>query len=156
MPHEGPRAAGTRDRSAARAPVAGRLDRTDVRPPDGAAEIVRAPVRHAVAAQPVGYAVAAQPAVAPARSGAGVPGRRTVTISGRGAERRVYPGRGRGAALRRPSRDGRRRPYVPRHERDGFRPDRTAAMAVALALLLILVAAASAHATVFAATVAAM
>jgi Flp pilus assembly protein TadB len=73
------------------------------------------------------------------RPGAGVPGRRTVTITGRGAERRSVP-----------SRHGRdqRRPYVPRHERDGFRPDRAAGIAVALALLLILVAAASAHAAV--------
>lgn len=39
-----------------------------------------------------------------------------------------------------------RRPYVPRHEREGFRPDRAAALAVVLALLLIFVAAASAHA----------
>ena len=41
-----------------------------------------------------------------------------------------------------------RRPYVPRHQRDGFRADRTAALAVVLALLLVLVAAASAHAAV--------
>jgi hypothetical protein len=39
-----------------------------------------------------------------------------------------------------------RRPYVPRHQREGFRPDRSAALAVALALLLVFVAAASAHA----------
>jgi hypothetical protein len=39
-----------------------------------------------------------------------------------------------------------RRPYVPRHQRDGFRADRNAALAVALALLLVCVAAASAHA----------
>lgn len=39
-----------------------------------------------------------------------------------------------------------RRPYVPRHERDGFRADRSAALAVALALLLVFVAAVSAHA----------
>jgi hypothetical protein len=66
-----------------------------------------------------------------------VPGRRTITITGRGAEPRPVP-----------SRHGRdqRRPYVPRHERDGFRPDRAAGIAVALALLLILVAAASVHA----------
>jgi hypothetical protein len=38
-----------------------------------------------------------------------------------------------------------RRPYVPRHQRDGFRADRNAALAVALALLLVFVAAASAH-----------
>ena len=39
-----------------------------------------------------------------------------------------------------------RRPYVPRHQRDGFRADRSAALAVALAVLLVFVAAASAHA----------
>jgi hypothetical protein len=39
-----------------------------------------------------------------------------------------------------------RRPHVPRHEREGFRPDRTAALAVVIALLLLFVAAASAHA----------
>jgi hypothetical protein len=41
-----------------------------------------------------------------------------------------------------------RRPHVPRHEREGFRADRTAALAVALAVLLVFVAAASAHAAV--------
>jgi hypothetical protein len=41
-----------------------------------------------------------------------------------------------------------RRPYVPRHERDGFRADRNAGLAVALAVLLVFVAAASAHAAV--------
>jgi hypothetical protein len=69
-----------------------------------------------------------------------VPGRRTITITGRGAERRVPASRH--------SRHEQRRPYVPRHERAGFRPDRTAAMAVALALLLVLVAAASSHGAV--------
>jgi hypothetical protein len=39
-----------------------------------------------------------------------------------------------------------RRPHVPRHEREGFRPDRTAALAVVIALLLLFVAAASSHA----------
>ncbi len=81
-----------------------------------------------------------RPAVAPIRPGAGVPGRRTVTITGRGAERRSVPSRH--------TRHDQRRPYVPRHERDGFRPDRAAGLAVALALLLILVAAASTHAAV--------
>ena len=41
-----------------------------------------------------------------------------------------------------------RRPYVPRHQREGFRADRTAALAVVLALLLLFVAAASSHAAV--------
>jgi hypothetical protein len=73
-------------------------------------------------------------------TGTGVPGRRTVTITGRGVEPRSAPNRH--------GRHDQRRPYVPRHERNGFRPDRTAGLAVALALLLILVAAASAHAVV--------
>jgi hypothetical protein len=47
-----------------------------------------------------------------------------------------------------------RRPHVPRHEREGFRPDRSAAIAVALAVLLVFVAAASAHAAVLGAVVA--
>jgi hypothetical protein len=38
-----------------------------------------------------------------------------------------------------------RRPYVPRHQRDGFHADRSAALAVALALLLVFVAATSAN-----------
>ena len=40
------------------------------------------------------------------------------------------------------------RPTLRRHERPGFRPDRTALWAVLLGMLLILVAAASAHAAV--------
>ncbi|HEY4827733.1 MAG TPA: hypothetical protein VIH85_13240 [Solirubrobacteraceae bacterium] len=40
------------------------------------------------------------------------------------------------------------RPTLRRHERAGFRPDRTALWAVLLGLLLIFVAAASAHAAV--------
>jgi len=50
------------------------------------------------------------------------------------------------AVTRSRRRQDQRRPYVPRHERDGFRPDRAAGLAVALALLLVFVAAASAHA----------
>ena len=64
-----------------------------------------------------------------------ITGRRTVTITGRGAE--VYvPHRARDAG----------RPTAARHERVGFRADRAAMWAVVLGLLLILVAAASAHA----------
>jgi hypothetical protein len=66
---------------------------------------------------------------------AGVPGRRTVTIRGHGAERYVPPRSG-----------SARRPPERRHERPGFRPDRTAMWAVLLGLMLILAAAASAHA----------
>ena len=42
------------------------------------------------------------------------------------------------------------RPTLRRHERAGFKPDRTAMWAVLLGLLLILVAATSAHAAVVA------
>jgi hypothetical protein len=66
--------------------------------------------------------------------GGGVPGRRTVTIRGQGAERNIP---------RRPS--GSRRPSERRHERAGFRPDRAAMWAVLLGLMLILAAVASAH-----------
>jgi len=68
-------------------------------------------------------------------AGAAIPGRRTVRIQGRGSER--YS----------PSRD-RRRPHRKRHERDGFKPDRTAMWAVLLGVVLILVAATSSHAAV--------
>jgi hypothetical protein len=68
-------------------------------------------------------------------AGAGVPGRRTVTIRGQGAERYV-PAR---------SRSSRRRPER-RYERTGFRPDRAAMWAVLLGLMLILAAVTSAHA----------
>jgi hypothetical protein len=64
--------------------------------------------------------------------GQGIEGRRTVTIRGRGAERNLPI----------------ERPTLRRHERPGYRPDRTALWAVALGVLLILVAAASAHAAV--------
>jgi hypothetical protein len=97
------------------------------------------PAARPVAARPV----AASSAIpgAPPRTGAravsdahgtGIEGRRTVTIRGRGAERNLPV----------------TRPTLRRHERPGYRPDRTALWAVALGVLLILVAAASAHAAV--------
>jgi hypothetical protein len=64
----------------------------------------------------------------------GVPGRRTVTIRGQGAERYV------------PIRSSSRRRPERRYERAGFRPDRAAMWAVMLGVMLILAAAASAHA----------
>jgi hypothetical protein len=68
--------------------------------------------------------------------GAGVPGRRTVTIRGQAPER--YPAR---------RADGSRRPRPERrHERAGFRADRAALWAVLLGVMLILVAVTSAHA----------
>jgi hypothetical protein len=68
----------------------------------------------------------------PARTRSGE--RRTVTITGRGAERHLPPPR------------SRQRPQRPRHERPGFRPDRAAMWAVLLGVLLLLVAATSSHA----------
>jgi hypothetical protein len=73
----------------------------------------------------------------------GVPGRRTVTIRGQGAER--YTPRSSSSARHRSER---------RHERAGFRPDRAAMWAVLLGLLLILAAATSAHAAMLHALVA--
>jgi hypothetical protein len=76
-------------------------------------------------------------------SSQGVPGRRTVTITGQGAE---------GYATRngtRPSAAQRHR-QVPRHQRAGFRPDRAAMWAVLLCVTLVLAAAASSHAAVLA------
>jgi hypothetical protein len=70
------------------------------------------------------------------RDPAATPGRRTVTISGGGAERNLPWA----------TDAGRRRPARLPHERAGFRPDRVAMWAVFLGALLVLVAAASAHA----------
>ena len=76
-----------------------------------------------------------EPAV---RISGGVPGRRTVTITGHGTER--YHSSSTQAARRRPPRRA--------HEKVGFRPDRVAMWAVLLGLLLVLVAATSSHAAV--------
>jgi len=82
----------------------------------------------------------AAPAGAPAQDrrpgpGAGVAGRRTVTIRGRGAERN----------LPWPDASSRRRPPRRAYERAGFKPDRVAMWAVFLGMLLVLVAVLSAH-----------
>ena len=63
------------------------------------------------------------------------PARRTITITGRGAERN----------LPWPTDTSRRRATRKAHERAGFRPDRFAMWALFLGLLLVLVAATSAH-----------
>lgn len=78
-----------------------------------------------------------------AASGAGVRGRRTVTITGLGAE---------GYASRngtRPSAAA-RRSQLKRHERAGFRPDRVAMWAVLLGVMLMLAAVTSSHAAALA------
>ncbi len=64
-----------------------------------------------------------------------MPGRRTVTITGRGAERYPTPSR--------------RRPATRAHERPGFKPDRVAMWAVVLCFVLVLIAATSSHAAMF-------
>jgi hypothetical protein len=87
--------------------------------------------------EPDRYRAAGAASAPSAGNGAGVPGRRTVTIRGQGAER--YSGRYADGSRRRPER---------RHEREGFRPDRAALWAFLLGVLLILVAVTSAHAAV--------
>jgi hypothetical protein len=85
---------------------------------------------------------------APAAShgGAGVPGRRTVTIRGVGAEAWAVRSSSRSRASSSTPRSAgpRRRPRA--HERSGFRPDRVAMWAVLLGVVLVLVAATSSHA----------
>jgi hypothetical protein len=74
--------------------------------------------------------------VAARPDGTGVPGRRTVKITGYGSQRNlIYQ-----------SREPRRRPPERAYERAGFKPDRVALWAVLLGVLLVLVAAMSAHA----------
>ena len=78
--------------------------------------------------------VAARPE--PSAHGTGVPGRRTVKITGYGSQRNLIYA----------SREPRRRPPERPYERAGFKPDRVAMWAVLLGVLLVLVAAMSAHA----------
>jgi hypothetical protein len=81
--------------------------------------------------------VAARPSPSAARAdGTGVPGRRTVKITGYGSQRNLIYA----------SREPRRRPPERPYERAGFKPDRVAMWAVLLGVLLVLVAAMSAHA----------
>jgi hypothetical protein len=70
-------------------------------------------------------------------------GRRTIVITGRGAERYPAPRRSYSSSLR-------------RHERAGFRPDRLAMWAVVLCLALLLGAVATSHAAVLVAHAAAL
>src|SRR6478672_687093 len=82
------------------------------------------------AARPDGTRLEARP------DGTGVPGRRTVKITGYGSQRNLIYA----------SREPRRRPAERPYERAGFKPDRVAMWAVLLGVLLVLVAAMSAHA----------
>jgi hypothetical protein len=89
--------------------------------------------------------VAARPAPpsadpASAAHGTGVPGRRTVKITGYGSQRNLIYA----------SREPRRRPPERPYERAGFKPDRVAMWAVLLGVMLVLVAAMSAHAATLA------
>ncbi len=70
-------------------------------------------------------------------------GRRTVTIKGHGAEGVTTRNGTRGSSAE-------RHLNLPRHERNGFQPDRVAMWAVLLGVVMILAAAASAHAAVIA------
>lgn len=74
---------------------------------------------------------------------ADVPARRTVTITGHGAE---------GYASRQGTTRSmaQRHRQLPRHERAGFRPDRAAMWAVLLGVILMLAAATSSHAATLA------
>jgi hypothetical protein len=82
-----------------------------------------------------------EPALGPAQrayvGGDGIPGRRTVTIRGRGSERYTPP-----------PRDRSRRPSERAYEREGFRPDKVAMWAVLMGVVLVLAAATSSHAAV--------
>jgi hypothetical protein len=75
--------------------------------------------------------------------GDGVPGRRTVTIRGQGAERHI-PREGAGTRAG----GSERRRQLRAYERSGFRPDRVAMWAVLLGVMLVVVAATSAHAAI--------
>jgi hypothetical protein len=77
-----------------------------------------------------------QPTAPPVESIAPAPGRRTITITGHGDDRRTG----------RADLDGRPRPQRRPHERPGYRPDRLALYAVLLGVVLVLVAATSSHA----------
>ncbi len=73
----------------------------------------------------------------------GAPGRRTVTITGQGAEGYASRNGTRPSAAQRHQR-------VKRHERAGFRPDRVAMWAVLLGVMMMLAAATSSHAAMLA------
>lgn len=98
----------------------------------------RSRVESAIPERPA-QGVTSQPASAESEPaiGAGVPGRRTVRITGYGSQRNLI------YATREPRR---RRPPERAYERAGFKPDRVALWAVVLGLLLVLVATTSAHA----------
>jgi len=105
------------------------------RPAQGAAARPAAAAARPAAAAARPATPAARPAAA-AADGTGVPGRRTVKITGYGSQRNlIYT-----------SREPRRRPPERAYERAGFKPDRVALWAVLLGVLLVLVAAMSAHA----------
>jgi hypothetical protein len=73
----------------------------------------------------------------------GVPGRRTVTITGHGVEGWQTRNGTTPTSAQRLTR-------LKRHEREGFRPDRVAMWAVLLGIVLLLVAVTSSHAAVLA------
>jgi hypothetical protein len=109
--------------------------------PDPSEYLAIAQARYGTAGDRGGYAPrdsASYSAPPTALDDAVPPGRRTVTIRGRGAERE----------LAFPTYRSANRPATRRRERPGYKPDRTAMWAVLLGVLLVLVAAASSHAAV--------
>lgn len=104
-------------------------------PAAGAAAPTRPAPARATSARPVPAPAPISAVEATDRPAPEAPARRTVTITGRGAERN----------LPWPTESSRRRERRA-HERVGFRPDRVAMWAVFLGVLLVLVAALSAHA----------
>jgi hypothetical protein len=123
-----PRPVARTPRPATRSP---RSEAPTRQPATARAERAAAPTRRATSERPE------RPAPRPsATNRGGVPGRRTVTIQGRGADRSWAPV------------GDRRRPARRPHERAGFRPDRAALWAVMLGFVLVLVAATSSHAAV--------
>jgi hypothetical protein len=130
------RPAGAVRRGAPASPPDGAVRRAAQASPRGAAAEMPGTIR-APRPTPLPRSAMTTGASTPAQAAAGIQGRRTVQITGRGTER--YNA---GFERRRPQ----RRP----HEREGFRPDRAAMWAVLLGFVLVLVAATSSHAAVLA------
>jgi hypothetical protein len=119
------------------APRVPRTEPTPAAPRTAAAPRQRRPTAVAAAIRDEGPAVFQAPGwqegPSPGAIG-GVPGRKTVTIRGHGAEHNLpWPD------------SSRRRPQRRAYERAGFQPDRVAMWAVLLGILLVVVAVASAH-----------
>ncbi|HEY6397299.1 MAG TPA: hypothetical protein VIX82_07575 [Solirubrobacteraceae bacterium] len=115
----------------------GRVTNGNGRSANGNGRIAAAAEHGAPAAIPDSAPRAPQPARS-SQSGQGVAGRRTITITGYGADRNLPSTAG----------QSRRRPAQPRHERPGFRADRAALWAFLLGIALAIAAVTSSHAAV--------